>query len=369
MRAREESAFTGQPTDAGPTGPTIASASGRGTKRIPILDGWRATSILLVLGSHLVPLGPHWLQLNFVAGAMGMALFFTLSGFLITQFLAGGMPVGDFLARRLARILPLSWAAVFVLVLWHRYDLVTIIRNFFFVANLPPSSLLHGGEHLWSLGVEMQFYICVALICLIFGRRGLYLIPLLCIGVTSARIVADQPISIVTWHRIDEVLAGGIIALIYSGWLGARAAETLKKLPIWPFAVAAIVCSHPATGPFQYLRPYAAAFLVGASLTNTPEPLRRVLVSRPMAYIAEVSYALYVIHGILSATWLGSGDKLVKYLKRPLLFGATFLLAHISTRYYEQPITRRVRKLTSSRKRSEAVTSAGPPSTASHPCG
>jgi peptidoglycan/LPS O-acetylase OafA/YrhL len=88
-----------------------------------------------------------------------------------------------------------------------------------------------------------------------------------------------------------------------------------------------------------------------------------------MAYVAEVSYALYVIHGILSATWLGSGDKLVRYLKRPLLFGATFLLAHISTRYFEQPITRRVRKLTSARRRAEEATSAPRPSTASRPCG
>jgi peptidoglycan/LPS O-acetylase OafA/YrhL len=72
--------------------------------------------------------------------------------------------------------------------------------------------------------------------------------------------------------------------------------------------------------------------------------LERVLVTPIMAYIAEISYALYIIHGVLSYTWLGSGDKLVKYLKRPLLFGVTFVLAHFSTRYFEQPITRSVRK-------------------------
>src|SRR3954451_4257199 len=123
----EESAFAGQP-------PAV-SAAGRAAARIPVLDGWRATSILLVLGAHLMPLGPHWMLLNDTAGAMGMALFFTLSGFLITQFLAGGMPVGDFLARRLARIIPLCWAAVTALVLWHSYDLTTIVRNYLFVAN------------------------------------------------------------------------------------------------------------------------------------------------------------------------------------------------------------------------------------------
>jgi peptidoglycan/LPS O-acetylase OafA/YrhL len=278
---------------------------------------------------------------------MGMALFFCLSGFLIVQFLAGGMPVREFLARRLARIIPLSWGALLILFLWHKYELTTIVRNFLFVANLPPVVMPLGGEHLWSLGVEMQFYVCVALICLLLGRRGLYLVPVLALSVTAARIVSGERISIVTWHRIDEILAGGIIALTYAGWFGSAALERLKKLPVWPFAIGLVICSHPDTGPLQYLRPYMAALLVGSSIGNAPELLRRVLVSRPMAYVAEVSYALYVIHGMLSATWLGAGDKLVKYLKRPFLFAATFLLAHLSTRYYEQPITRKVRQLTS----------------------
>jgi peptidoglycan/LPS O-acetylase OafA/YrhL len=362
MATREESAFSGEPADQRPRG--------KPDNRIPVLDGWRASSILLVLGAHLVPLGPHWMRLNDTAGAMGMALFFTLSGFLITSFLAGGMAVGDFLARRLARIVPLCWAAVTLLVLWHRFDLTAIIRNYLFVANLPPVDLLEGGEHLWSLGVEMQFYMTVALICLIFGRRGLYLVPVLALVVTSARVMAGERISIVTWHRIDEILAGGIIALIYAGWFGTRASQLMKKLPVWPFALALVACSHPGLGPMMYFRPYAAAFLVGASLSNCPAILHRLLVSRPMAWVAEISYALYVIHGVLSATWLGSGDKTAKYLKRPLLFGATFLLAHLSTRYYEQPITRRVRNWTKARRQRRAdATAASRSAAASHPAG
>jgi peptidoglycan/LPS O-acetylase OafA/YrhL len=288
------------------------------------------------------------MHLNDTSGAMGMALFFTLSGFLITQFLAAGMPVRDFLARRLARIIPLGWAAVTILLLWNGASGLVAIRNYAFIENLPPQTFLRGGEHLWSLCVEMQFYLSVALICLILGRRGLYLIPVLAIAVTGARIAAGQPISIVTWHRIDEILSGGVFALIYAGWFGGRTRDSLLGLPVWPFAIALVVCSHPDAGILQYLRPYAAALLVGSSIGGCSDRLRRVLVSRPMAYIAEISYALYVIHGMLSASWLGSGDKLTKYIKRPLLFAVTFALAHISTRYYEQPITRRVRQWTKS---------------------
>lgn len=346
MRSREESAFSDQPTSLGHTGPEIVTNRQAKIERIPILDGWRATSILLVLASHLIPLPPRVLQLNYAAGAMGMGLFFTLSGFLITQFMIAGIGVGDFLARRLARIVPLCWSALVIIFLWHHYDALTEVRNFLFVANLPPVKLPLGGEHLWSLGVEMQFYVTVAMICLIFGRWGLYLIPVLAIAVTAARIIGGQPISIITWHRVDEILAGGIIALIYSGWMGERAKEILKHLPVWPFAIALFISSSPYGGPFMYLRPYAGALLVGASLNNAPAMLNRVLISRRMAYIAEISYALYVIHGVLVATWLGSGNHLIRDLKRPLLIAVTFALAHVSTRYFEQPITRAVKRFT-----------------------
>lgn len=304
--------------------------------RIPVLDGWRATSILLVLACHLLPLGPKSLQLNAMAGAMGMALFFTLSGFLIVSFLSNGMSVSDFLVRRIARIVPLAWTAVLVLVLWRHPDPITAYRNFGFVANLPPASLMHGGEHLWSLGVEMQFYVLAALICLTFGRKGLIVIPLLCVSVTLLRVYHGAYISIVTWERIDEILAGGTLALMH---------ERLVKFPLWPLGIALALSSHPAFGWMQYFRPYAAMLLVGVSIQNPP----KILLTKTMAYIAEISYALYVIHGILSASWLGEGSH--KYLKRPLLLLATFTLAHVSTRYFEEPIMRRAK----SRKRNRAV--------------
>jgi peptidoglycan/LPS O-acetylase OafA/YrhL len=313
-------------------------------ERIPILDGWRAISILAVLGAHLLPIGPKWLRLNDAAGVFGMALFFTLSGFLIVSFLDAGMPVKTFLLKRCARVVPLSWAAMIFLILIEQYDVGTIARNFLFTANIPPVDLLHGGEHLWSLCLEMQFYITVAAIFLISKSLGKWLVPLLCITVTMARVVTGMPVSIITWFRADEILAGGIIALAYRGRFGFAAKSALASLPTWPMLIAYVIVSHPDAGPLQYLRPYGAALLVGSSLTNAPRWLERVLVTRVMAYIAEISYALYIIHGVLAHTWLGSGDKLEKYLKRPLLFGATFALAHVSTRYFEQPITRSVRQ-------------------------
>lgn len=309
---------------------------------IPVVHGWRAVSILLVLACHWLPMPLKALLLNHTAGAAGMAIFFTLSGFLIVSFLAAGAPLGAFLLRRAARIVPLAWLALLVLLTWRRYDTGTIVRNFLFIANLPPASLLDGGHHLWSLGVEMQFYALAAMLCFAFGRtRGLLLVPLLCAAVTIARAAAQEPISIVTWHRIDEVLAGGTLALVYAGRLGSR--DWLGRVPTWAMAIALVVTSNPWSGPLQYLRPYAAALLVGSTLITTPPRLLWALTVPPMLLIAEISYALYVIHGVLTDTWLGTDPH--KYLERPPLLAVTFALAYLSTRYYEKPISGFVRRL------------------------
>lgn len=305
--------------------------------RIPILDGWRAISILLVLGSHLLPLGPAVLGLNSLSGAAGMAIFFCLSGFLIVTFLYQGMPVASFLRKRIIRIVPLAWVAILVLVLWQTGSEEQIVRNLLFVANLPPASLFEHGEHLWSLGVEMQFYGLAAGLALMFGPRGMWAVPLICVAVTLARVIDHQTISIVTWHRVDEILAGGILALLYAHGRHVL----LQRYPLWVATLVFAVCCHPASGHLQYLRPYAAAAMIGTSLAWAPAAVRRALESGPMNYVASISYALYVIHAILAGTWLGTGEAVEKYLKRPLLFAATFALAHLSTNYFEKPFLRR----------------------------
>lgn len=303
---------------------------------LAVLDGWRGLSILFVLAAHLLPLGPKAWQLNEMAGPMGMALFFTLSGFLITRLLLADANIPKFLVRRVLRIVPLAWLAMAIAFPLARMPASVYLPNFLFYANLPPQHLAEVASHLWSLCVEMQFYFAVALIVLIGGRRGLYLLPLLCVAVTVHRVLAGAYVDIVTWRRVDEILAGATLALVYSRrlgtWLPAAASKTNAYVLLALFAVSC----HPLGGFMNYLRPYLAAALVGATLFRPTRLAGAVLGSRTLRYIAAVSFALYVIHGMLIDTWLGSGDKLVKYLKRPLLFAATFALAHVSTFHYER---------------------------------
>jgi peptidoglycan/LPS O-acetylase OafA/YrhL len=319
------------------------SLSGKEESRYQVLDGWRGISILAVLACHLLPLGPKSWTLNASAGLFGMAVFFCLSGFLITGFLLKHGDVRDFLVRRLCRIVPLSWLALPIGLLMAHAPLSWWAPNFLFVANYPPFWLTPVTAHFWSLCVEVQFYAVIALVYGFFGRRGLqFALPGGALLITALRIHGSDPASIVTYLRADEILAGGILALICRGELGPKLRNGIAALN--PFLLLALFAASTLQQlvPLQYLRPYFSACLVGCTLlrqqpTSLGElQLRRILSTRSLAYVAEISYALYIIHPLLIHTWLGSGSKLVMYAKRPLLLAACFGLAHASTFWYEK---------------------------------
>lgn len=322
---------------------TPASASG---DRLRVLDGWRAVSILLVLGCHLLPLGPAVLKLNATAASMGMALFFTLSGFLITRFLLSGPHVLDFLIRRLFRIVPIAWLGLVVALGLTDASPAVWWRNLTFTANLPPQQLAPITSHYWSLGVEVQFYIGVAALFALLGRRGLYLLPVFALAITVHRILAGTPVDIVTWRRGDEILAGATLALLLHEAPARRLAWLTGRFMPWLLLGLLVAASHPSFEALNYARPYFAAMLVGATLLETRLAGRQLLVSGPMVYIAAISYALYIIHQLLQYTWLGSGDSSLEVLvKRVPLFLVLFGLAHLSTFYFEKPFIRLGKRL------------------------
>jgi peptidoglycan/LPS O-acetylase OafA/YrhL len=307
-------------------------------KHIPILDGWRALSILFVLAGHWLPLGPSGWKMNESIAASGMALFFCLSGFLITQFLYADQRIGIFLVKRIFRIAPLAWLAITILVIANGVSLQAALANFLFFANLPPAQLMAGGEHLWSLCVEMQFYIFMALLVLCGGRRALFLIPVLTVCVTLLRIYDSEVISIVTWHRVDEIFIGGCVALAWNSPAIGNVTRRLSPYASPILLIGLLLVSLPQAAALGYLRPYIAGAAVLASLYAFPQPLYRLWTCMAARYIAQISYALYVVHGMLTATPLGGHEasKTEKYLLRIPLFLLTWAISHLSTFYFER---------------------------------
>jgi peptidoglycan/LPS O-acetylase OafA/YrhL len=314
--------------------------------RIPVLDGLRAISILLVLATHLLPLGPKAWNLNSMAGAMGMSLFFALSGFLIIRSLDKSS-VPEFVFRRLARLLPLAWLYVGTVFLIYPLSTAGLLAGLGFYLNYRPDLMLPQTEHLWSLGVEVHFYAAVAVLMLIH-RKAVLLVWVLCIAVTGLRITEGAHLSIVTHLRVDEILAGACVATLPRTWL-----DRLSGSPrIWWLALAAwCLASHPASGWLQFLRPYVTTCLLIATLKLPVCVLHNALSARVPRYIATISYALYVIHPLTAHGWWSAGTLAEKYLvKRPLSIVITFILAHLSTFYWERFWTKAARRWHSQNK-------------------
>jgi len=326
-------------------------AAGQPGNRLRMLDGWRAISILLVLAAHMLPLGPKKWGANAAVGALGMAIFFTLSGFLIVSILQRNPDVRSFLIRRLARIVPLAWTALTLSFAIKGLPFAYWPPNFLFYANLPPFWLDQWSSHFWSLGVEMQFYMGIAMAVLLLGRRGLLLVPLAALAVTGARIGTGTLISIVTWFRVDEILAGGILALVIHGAPDGRAIRLLRAAPFWPILLLFLLSASNVIPQLNYIRPYLAATMVGITVLRPVGGVSPLLESAPMAYLARISYAVYVIHHFTLWGWLGSGEGIAKYAKRPMSFAITFVLAHLSTFHFEKRFIDWAHRITSGGRR------------------
>ena len=160
----------------------------------PALDGLRAVSIVAVLAHH-----SHWLP----GGYLGVDVFFTLSGFLITALLTeefariGTISLRLFYARRVLRLLPALLVLLVVcagsllatvaaeygpLVLHEAAAVLFYVANWAWVIDLP----LGVFSHTWSLGIEEQFYLlwpCVLLVMLrVWSPRRVFALVLVLAG-------------------------------------------------------------------------------------------------------------------------------------------------------------------------------------------
>ena len=213
----------------------------RGEKYLPGLDGLRALAVAAVVAYHL---GYGWAQ----GGLLGVGVFFTLSGYLITDILAGQwaargrIKLGDFWLRRARRLLPALFVMLAVVTLWVNLFSRSFLPGFrgnvvasvFYVSNwwfigqhasyyarfAPPTPL----DHLWSLAVEEQFYLVwpwvVLVLVLLVGRwrrrnRGLAD----GLGTTSSAEAGSGAPYLTRWSRLalavlTLALAGGSAILM-----------------------------------------------------------------------------------------------------------------------------------------------------------
>jgi peptidoglycan/LPS O-acetylase OafA/YrhL len=206
--------------------------------RIPSLDGLRALAIILVLIGHCsatVPWDlPSPIGFIFGNGAMGVLIFFCISGFLITRLLIneknrhGRISLVGFYIRRSFRILPafLTFLSFIVALKIANFSTITtanLVSAGLFVTNYSPYSENWLVAHTWSLSIEEQFYLVWPLILVLFGmRRSLWIGIGLIFAMPFVRVAtyAFMPdwrahIPVMMHTRIDALMFGCVAAIAY----------------------------------------------------------------------------------------------------------------------------------------------------------
>jgi peptidoglycan/LPS O-acetylase OafA/YrhL len=327
--------------------------------RRPALDGLRGIAVLLVVAYHgLVLVG----VLDFLpsAGTVGVSMFFTLSGFLITSLLLeeledrGRIDFRAFYVRRARRLLP----ALVVLVA--ASAIVTTFRPSFMPLGSGVAALLYYANwwtighphassavgHTWSLSIEEQFYlawpIAVAGLARLGGRRAI---------LWTALAGAATSVALREWHWLGPVAGRG--QRIYAGTdtradailIGCALAVMMRHIVLERARPAAVVgglalaltgCGMYAWG-HQVLAPLLAAVgtalvIFGAAQGAGFRPMEVPL----LAWLGRRSYGLYLWHMfvyVLILPW---------HLPTPVTLavfaGCSLTLTGLSWRWVEEPL-------------------------------
>ena len=338
------------------------------------LDGLRGVAVILVIIFHS---GLGWLP----GGFLGVSVFFTLSGFLITSLLinecenTGRIDLKAFWGRRLRRLAPASLvviAGVVGLASWLSTSIeasrikgdaisaTLYFSNWRFIYSghsygelfASPSPL----QHLWSLSIEEQLYVIVpvviaGLFALGLRRRAIGFVFLIAVaGSTIATMFTNshELIYYGTHTRAAELLLGSALACLFGHRierLAVQKAMPLSTMYIVPLLGVIVLARFSSVdSPWVYsglLTLFAGLSAICLIASVHAGPVRSILSSSPLVRIGEVSYGLYLIHWPV-IVWLNSERV---DLQPTALFGVqvivTVILTVASYWLIEQPIRRR----------------------------
>jgi peptidoglycan/LPS O-acetylase OafA/YrhL/lysophospholipase L1-like esterase len=339
----------------------------------PALDGVRAVAVMMVLFFHA---GFEWMG----GGYVGVSVFFTLSGFLITSLLVaehaetGGVALRTFFGRRARRLLPASMLCLLLITLARlggafsfapglRSDLVSAALQIFNWTRLAGETsyaaqftdapqLISPVEHYWSLAIEEQFYAVWPLTLLgIFAlsRRitrtsvlgittGMFLLSAIAAPAIASAFGPDVAYWS-TFSRLGELLAGAVLAVVVAhrrlpGWIARL------TLPAGLALLAAAVWFPSGSGPaysgWMPLVGIVSASCIGGLLT--PSRLQTALASRVPVAIGKVSYGLYLFHWPVFVLLRQRGWELTSISGLLVALALTTAITVLSYFFLERPI-------------------------------
>ena len=331
----------------------------------PAIDGLRGVAIALVVLFH-VDLSP--------AGFLGVDVFFTLSGFLITSLLLaelddrGSVSLRHFWTRRALRLVPaltvtvVAYIAAMALLQRLTADrTLGAIYGLIYVSNwtqaLGVQSL--GPSHLWSLATEEQFYLLWPPTLLLLVRRSRAVVVRFLVGATVLLIVWRVLLVLqdVPWERLyfapDTRAPALLIGCVLAFYVTDRPSYGERALGRDGIAIAAlmlIVVFAWTIPDHESLVPYlggleavalATAVLVVVSVRDEHSIVTRFLSLRPIVMLGKISYSLYLLHPLATTAVEAGLPEVNPGISTLLALAASVLAAAASYVFIEEPFLRR----------------------------
>jgi peptidoglycan/LPS O-acetylase OafA/YrhL len=355
---------------------------------IPSIDGLRAIAVVAVILYHL---NITWIP----GGFLGVDLFFCISGYVITRQLLdsvaakGGLDLREFYIARARRLIPALFFMLIgtsiIIALWapdsvHRFvadlpyvltgtenwHLVAIHQDYF--SSIGRAPLL---QHTWSLAVEAQFYLIWPLIILLvlkyFGKARVAVASLIIaassgIALFIFSLSLDSHGSAVIADRIGHIYFGtdthslGLFlgATLAVSWVPANLHKEISQraqdfidgigvIGLLGLLATFLFINENNSAQYQLAFPLAAIFGC-ATIVSLVHPASRfapLIGSKPLLWIGQRSYAIYLWHWVIFQVTRPTADLAGKIwaidIARVLLVIA---LADISLRFIEVPIRR-----------------------------
>jgi peptidoglycan/LPS O-acetylase OafA/YrhL len=343
----------------------------------PDIDGLRAVAILLVIGFHAYPT-------SIPGGFVGVDVFFVISGYLISSIIftslkKGSFSFGEFYQKRVNRIFPaliivLSSVLVAGFIWLTPKEFVELARHVLGGAGFFSNILLwtEAGYfdaaaeakpllHLWSLGIEEQFYIIWPLLAFFAWRyaKSALLALILCLALVSFgnNVFLIDKNAVATFYlpntRFWELLIGASLAWLQCSGskIDKDKSESMRSLIIANlkscFGISLIIWAAWAlTKESAFPGWWALIPTVGSVLLISAGPYawgnKTILGSKIFVFIGKISFPLYLWHWpLLTFSRLLDLEPVSSTALSLLL---SFILSFLTYRYIEMQVRKGIRK-------------------------
>lgn len=343
-------------------------------EHIVALDGLRGVAALIVVLSHFTGLLKGAIfggYLGAGAGQIGVMIFFVLSGFLMGAIYLGQKPAAanmlHFAQRRIARVIPLFLLVLLVSValqailpgyLW-RYGMYVVLPEELFTY----LTFRGYGPVLWTIAVEVQFYVLFPMIWAAAAMGGRYwrVVPpliLAAIILSPSMSLAQQTGLKILGPVLVYFMAGAAFAVLTPMaqklprlvWDALFFASSLGVLLLYPKIYSEVFSvSLPANiGGFMWSSMTYLAVIAALVWSASQSRIAEVALGLPvMAWLGQISYSVYLLH--MPVLWyLNRFTPLTDYpwLFFPTGIGTVLCVSHLSFKYFEAPSRRWLSSMT-----------------------